>query len=69
MACEASRKTVLMVGKGAPDRGGIPTFLETLLGSRLARDHDLAADVARQLARQHRVALVLAGVGVRGCGP
>jgi glycosyltransferase involved in cell wall biosynthesis len=30
-----------MVGKGAPDRGGIPTFLETLLGSRLARDHDV----------------------------
>ncbi|MDP5183798.1 glycosyltransferase family 4 protein [Blastococcus sp. BMG 814] len=37
----ASRKTVLMVGKGAPDRGGIPTFLDTLLGSRLALDHDL----------------------------
>jgi glycosyltransferase involved in cell wall biosynthesis len=32
---------VLMVGKGAPDRGGIPTFLETLLGSRLAEEHDL----------------------------
>src|SRR5215203_1037501 len=30
------------------------------------RDHDLAADVARQLALQHHVALVLAGVGVRG---
>jgi glycosyltransferase involved in cell wall biosynthesis len=30
-----------MVGKGAPDRGGIPTFLETLLGSRLAQDYDL----------------------------
>ena len=30
-----------MVGKGAPDRGGIPTFLETLLHSRLAQDHDL----------------------------
>src|SRR5215218_1486104 len=29
-------------------------------------DHDLAADVARQLALQHHVALVLAGVGVRG---
>src|SRR5215207_3375972 len=28
--------------------------------------HDLAADVARQLALQHHVALVLAGVGVRG---
>jgi len=32
---------VLMVGKGAPDRGGIPTFLETLLGSRLAEEHEL----------------------------
>lgn len=32
---------VLLVGKGAPDRGGIPTFLETLLGSRLAEDHEL----------------------------
>ena len=32
---------VLLVGKGAPDRGGIPTFLETLLHSRLAEDHDL----------------------------
>jgi glycosyltransferase involved in cell wall biosynthesis len=30
-----------MVGKGAPDRGGIPTFLETLLTSRLAEEHDL----------------------------
>src|SRR5215212_1353307 len=29
-------------------------------------DHDLAADVQRQLALQHYVALVLAGVGVRG---
>jgi len=36
-----SKKTVLMVGKGAPDRGGIPTFLETLLHSRLAQEHDL----------------------------
>jgi glycosyltransferase involved in cell wall biosynthesis len=32
---------VLLVGKGAPDRGGIPTFLETLLRSRLADEHDL----------------------------
>jgi glycosyltransferase involved in cell wall biosynthesis len=32
---------VLLVGKGAPDRGGIPTFLETLLGSRLAEEHEL----------------------------
>ena len=35
------KRTVLMVGKGAPDRGGIPTFLETLLTSRLAEEHDL----------------------------
>src|SRR3954464_2021131 len=41
MTSVPSKKTVLMVGKGAPDRGGIPTFLETLLHSRLARDHDL----------------------------
>lgn len=32
---------MLLVGKGAPDRGGIPTFLETLLHSRLADDHEL----------------------------
>ena len=32
---------VLLVGKGSPDRGGIPTFLETLLGSRLAQEHDV----------------------------
>jgi glycosyltransferase involved in cell wall biosynthesis len=41
MANRANAKKVLMVGKGAPDRGGIPTFLETLLGSRLAQDHDV----------------------------
>jgi glycosyltransferase involved in cell wall biosynthesis len=33
--------TVLLVGKGAPDRGGIPTFLDTLLSSSLAEEHDL----------------------------
>ncbi|MGY1671029.1 glycosyltransferase family 4 protein [Geodermatophilus sp. SYSU D00710] len=32
---------VLLVGKGAPERGGIPTFLQTLLGSRLAQEHEL----------------------------
>jgi glycosyltransferase involved in cell wall biosynthesis len=32
---------VLLVGKGAPDRGGIPTFLDTLLRSRLAQEHDV----------------------------
>jgi glycosyltransferase involved in cell wall biosynthesis len=41
VAREAGMQTVLLVGKGAPDRGGIPTFLETLLGSRLAKDYDL----------------------------
>src|SRR3954447_19179631 len=42
MTSVPSKKTVLMVGKGAPDRGGIPTFLETLLHSRLAQEHDLS---------------------------
>src|SRR3954453_7731893 len=32
---------VLLVGKGVPDRGGIPTFLETLLASRLPEEHEL----------------------------
>ena len=30
---------VLIVGKGPPDRGGIPTFIATLHRSPLARDH------------------------------
>jgi glycosyltransferase involved in cell wall biosynthesis len=34
--------SVLLVGKGAPDRGGIPTFLETLRHSSIASDHDVA---------------------------
>ncbi len=33
---------VLLVGKGAPDRGGIPSFLVTLLTSTLARTHELS---------------------------
>ena len=33
---------VLLVGKGAPDRGGIPTFLETLLHGPLSAEHELA---------------------------
>lgn len=41
MTSVPSRQTVLMVGKGVPDRGGIPTFLDTLLHSRLAQEHDL----------------------------
>jgi glycosyltransferase involved in cell wall biosynthesis len=32
---------VLLVGKGAPDRGGIPSFLETLRFGNLSRDHDV----------------------------
>lgn len=32
---------VLLVGKGEPARGGIPTFLHGLLGSDLTRRHDL----------------------------
>jgi glycosyltransferase involved in cell wall biosynthesis len=32
---------VLLVGKGPPERGGIPSFLASLLGSRLAEEHDL----------------------------
>src|ERR687890_1990243 len=43
---------------------GHPPRLEHVRAHR--GDHDLAADVARQLALQHHVALVLAGVGVRG---
>jgi glycosyltransferase involved in cell wall biosynthesis len=33
---------VLLVGKGPPDRGGISTFMQTLLASELSRDHQLA---------------------------
>jgi glycosyltransferase involved in cell wall biosynthesis len=32
---------VLLVGKGAPDRGGIPTFLDTLRFGDLAREHEV----------------------------
>lgn len=32
---------VLLVGKGAPDRGGIPVFLTTLMRSELAELHDI----------------------------
>lgn len=32
---------ILLVGKGAPDRGGIPTFLSVLQRSELARRHRL----------------------------
>lgn len=38
---DPSRRRVLLVGKGAPDRGGIPTFLETLRRGELARTHEL----------------------------
>jgi D-inositol-3-phosphate glycosyltransferase len=36
-----ARFRVLLVGKGAPDRGGIPTFLEILQRGELAASHDL----------------------------
>jgi glycosyltransferase involved in cell wall biosynthesis len=32
---------VLLVGKGAPDRGGIPSFLEDLRGGPLADEHEI----------------------------
>ena len=32
---------VLLVGKGAPDRGGIPTFLEELRNGDVARQHEV----------------------------
>jgi glycosyltransferase involved in cell wall biosynthesis len=32
---------VLLVGKGAPERGGIPTFLEDLRSGQLARRHEI----------------------------
>ncbi len=32
---------VLLVGKGAPDRGGIPSFLDNLLHGELGRTHEL----------------------------
>jgi glycosyltransferase involved in cell wall biosynthesis len=32
---------ILLVGKGAPDRGGIPTFLDTLRSGDLARKHEV----------------------------
>ena len=36
-----ARLRVVVVGKGPPDRGGIPTFIETLLRSPLAEQHDV----------------------------
>src|SRR5688572_21570824 len=32
---------VLLVGKGAPDRGGIPSFLNDLRAGELSKQHDL----------------------------
>lgn len=37
----AAMSKVLLVGKGPPDRGGIPVFLDTLLGSELRDTHEL----------------------------
>jgi len=33
---------ILLVGKGPPDRGGIPVFLDMLLRSELATEHELS---------------------------
>ena len=33
---------VLLVGKGDPERGGIPTFIDLILSSSLADEHDLS---------------------------
>jgi glycosyltransferase involved in cell wall biosynthesis len=33
---------VLLVGKGAPERGGIPSFLQLILSSRLADEHQIS---------------------------
>ena len=33
---------ILLVGKGAPDRGGIPSFLDMLLAGELGRTHDVS---------------------------
>ncbi len=38
----SGRLRVVIVGKGPPDRGGIPTFIETLLRSSLAARHDVS---------------------------
>ena len=44
---------VLLVGRGSPERGGIPTFLAALLASRLAQDFDLRlVNLARPEVRQ-----------------
>lgn len=37
----SARTRVLLIGKGAPDRGGIPTFLAGLLSSDVVREHDV----------------------------
>jgi len=39
---DQARRRVLLVGKGAPERGGIPSFLDTLLQSNLAETHELS---------------------------
>lgn len=39
LGCDMSR--VLLVGKGAPDRGGIPSFLDDLRRGELSRQHEI----------------------------
>ena len=44
---------VLLVGKGAPEHGGIPVYLASLLASRLASTHELSfLNLARTDGRQ-----------------
>ena len=43
------RLRVLLVGKAAPDRGGIPTFLEMLRGGALADTHEVTDPAGTRL--------------------
>ena len=44
---------VLVVGRGSPERGGIPTFLDTLMGSALAGERELVlVNLARPDVRE-----------------
>jgi hypothetical protein len=41
MVVGARRSPVVLVGRGSPERGGIPTFLDTLVNSSLAHELDI----------------------------
>ena len=48
-SAEGAMSRVLLVGKGAPDRGGIPSFLHDLESGELSRRHDVTLlNVAHQ---------------------